>query len=333
MMKTLALVCAFLLISAGARAGGGDCPPPPAPSEDQQAAAARAAVDRGFLWRLRRDGRESYLYGTMHVGRLEWSHPGPRLRDALARSDTLALEIHEGDPGAGRPAASAPPRAEPPAPLVLPSALRERLARQVAAACVPPAALEAVHPVMRVFLLQLLAARRDGLEAAYGQEPMLTREAQAAQRRIVGLETASQQVAALVPRGARAQLKVVEEALAQLEAGTTRPVTLRLADAWARGDLDTLASFEQWCACLRTEADRRLYARLNNARNPGLASGIEALHAGGAHVLAAVGALHMVGPRGLPKLLEERGFEVTRIEFDAPLPAQSPSPNPEEARR
>jgi len=50
----------------------------------------------------------------------------------------------------------------------------------------------------------------------------------------------------------------------------------------------------------------------------GLADRIDALHMQGKRVLAAVGALHMTGNKGLPKLMAERGFSVERIGF-API--------------
>jgi uncharacterized protein YbaP (TraB family) len=40
-----------------------------------------------------------------------------------------------------------------------------------------------------------------------------------------------------------------------------------------------------------------------------------AQHREGRRVFAAVGALHMVGPQSLPRLLERQGFRVERIRF------------------
>jgi uncharacterized protein len=44
-----------------------------------------------------------------------------------------------------------------------------------------------------------------------------------------------------------------------------------------------------------------------------MASGIDALHESGSRVFAAVGALHMLGPRGLPSLVSEKGYRVEPI--------------------
>ncbi|HYN62510.1 MAG TPA: TraB/GumN family protein, partial [Rubrivivax sp.] len=82
----------------GAAAAPVCAPPPPPPGAEQLQAAQRSASDRGLLWRLSKEGRDSYLFGTIHVGKLQWSFPGPALSRALARSDLLALEIDLGDP-------------------------------------------------------------------------------------------------------------------------------------------------------------------------------------------------------------------------------------------
>ena len=308
--RAVATLCALWLATAIAETTP-RCPPAPAQPSAAQLRAAQAQ-DRGLLWRLERDGRSSYLYGTVHVGRPEWREPGPLVAAALAQSEVLALEIDPAAPMVPPGAAASAASAGVPAP-VLPAALRARLARQIAAACLREGAFGNLHPALQVVVLALLEARWLGLDAEHAQERTLAQHARAAGRPVVALENVAQQAALLVPADAAAALTQVEQTLAQLEDGSGRAALERLVQAWERGDLATLEDHALWCQCVGTEAERALMRVLNDERNPGLAKGIEALHAQGRPVFAAVGALHMTGPAALPRLLAERGFRVERV--------------------
>lgn len=305
---------AGLALSARAQSSAEACPPAlQPPSAEQLQAAQRMARDRGALWRVTRDGRTSYLFGTIHVGTLAWAMPGPRLRAALQATDTVALEIDPTDPQIAARMNAAPAAG---VPSTLPPALAERLSRRLERGCVPPEVrplIDAQHPVMQAITLTVLEARRAGLEVAYGQEIVLAGFGRAAQRRIVSLETPESQLAALMPRSAPELQAMVTSMLDQLEQGASQRALGRLAAAWERGDIDELGRYEQWCECVLVEADRALLKRLLDDRNPALAERIDALHREGRKVFAGVGALHMVGPQGLPALLRTRGFRVERV--------------------
>jgi uncharacterized protein YbaP (TraB family) len=316
MMRRLGRRLALLmLVAAGAaqaqqppQAG---CPPAPQlPSAEQIQAFHARPRDRGFLWRVQRGGHVSYLYGTIHLGRAAWMFPGPQVQQALRASDTMALEIDVSDPAALAQAAAAVPKAG-----ALPATLRERLARQVLAACLPVELLADQHPVMQLTTLSMMAARWDGLEPGFGQEFLLAGHARAAGMRLIALETPQRQIQALIPRDAGEASRLVARALDQLEQGQARRVMARLAAAWERGDLAALEDYEGWCECAATADERAMLARLNDARNPAMAERIAALHGEGRRVFAAVGALHMTGAQGLPRLLRERGFTVERVVF------------------
>jgi hypothetical protein len=280
-------------------------------AQQMQDGHQRHARDRGFLWRISKDGRDSYLYGTIHVGRFEWAFPGPTLVQAFRATDVLALEVDLGDPQRAQ-AAMARPTGAPP----LPPALAARLQRQIDLACLPAAALASLHPVMQAMTLAVLAGRWDGLDPAWGQEQVLAAMAQATRRRVIGLETPELQIAALLPSGHDRALAMVTQLLDQLEQGSVRRQMQRLGAAWEAGDLEAFERYETWCECVQDDADRAFMRRINDDRNPGLADRIDALHREGRRVFAAVGALHMSGPKALPALLRERGYEVQRV----PLP-------------
>lgn len=288
-----------------------DCPPVATqPTPEQLRTAIAQARDHGFLWRFERDGHGGYLYGTVHVGKLAWAVPGPTVNEALRASDTLALELDFSDPTLARKVADsvATPGAEA-APL--PPALQARLDQLIRAACLPQLAQQ--HPVMQALALTTLAARVDGLDPAYAQEFALTGFMSTLRRKIVSLETPELQMAALVPPDPAEAQRLVRQMVEQLEADRTRGMVVRLADVWARGDLEQLERYDQWCECVDTDEDRRQLQRLNDERNPGLAERIEALHREGRRMFVAVGALHMTGPQALPRLLAQRGFTVVRV--------------------
>lgn len=301
----------MLLLGPPARASA-DCPPPPASPTPAQLEAARAASqDRGFLWRITRDGTTSYLYGTIHLGRLEWIFPGPSVRAALQASDTLAVELDVTDPAVAQAMRST--LAGQPDALLLPQSMQRRLARQAEAACLPVGLLDSQHPLMQAITLTVLAGRHEGLEPSFAQEIVLGEAARAAGARIVSLETIGQQIAALIPSDEATAREMLEHTLQQLESGAARRALVRLAEAWAGGRLADLEQYEKWCECVLTARDREFLRRVNDDRNPGLARRIDALHSAGRRVFAAVGALHMTGHRALPQLLAQRGFTVERI--------------------
>lgn len=299
-------------MSASTHAAPASCPPlATMPTATQVQAGIKAARDRGFLWRLRKDGRESWLYGTVHVARVEWTFPGPALTTALQASDTIALELDMLDPEIQRRLAQA--MATPGAPI--PAPLRQRLQRRAEAECLPAHALERLSPELQVSTLESLAARRDGLDPSYGIDAMLASWARGAGKPVVSLETPELQLAALAMPTPAETIEFVDSTLTEIEAGRAAPALRRIAQVWADGDLERLTRYESWCDCIKTPTDRAALTRLLDRRNPALAESIAALHGRGQRVFAAVGSLHMIGPVGLPALLARRGFEVEAVAF------------------
>lgn len=314
-MALLAIGCVL-----AAPAPAADCPPAAAELSPEALSHARAtAADRGLLWRLEKDGRSSWLYGTLHVGKAEWLLPGPRVRQALRDSDTLALELDFQDP-ATLAALTAPMDAASRARLLTPQR-QGRLARQAGALCLSEEALAKQRPIFQAMALALQAIRFRGLHVEYGNEAMLQAVARRTGKQVVGLETVATQLLALAGDSEEEEGEQTDQVLDSLESGQFDTLTGQLAEAWAQADLSRLERYAQWCDCVRTPAEQRAMARLLDQRNPGLADGLARLHAQGQRVFGAVGALHMTGPQGLPALLAARGFRVTQV-----VPALGDSP-------
>lgn len=316
-----AFLCGFVCVFATALAQAQEgCPPRPPGPEDLQALAKRTdAQDRGFLWRLTRGGRTSWLYGTVHAGRPDWVRPGPRVQTALGASQVLALELDPSDPELVR-AFSAP--ADPARLARVTAGLQPRIAALAARECVSAPALAPLQPVLQLATLSLEDTRRDGFHPELAIDFVLWGLARRAGKEVVALETPATQLAALLPESEAEEHALLEDGLEDIETGAGRITQRRLLQAWADNDLRELASYATWCQCLDTPQERRSMERLNDERNGPMADKLAAIDASGRPFFAAVGSLHMTGVQALPRLLRERGFEVEPIGLSFPSTAR-----------
>ncbi|HQR60719.1 MAG TPA: TraB/GumN family protein [Methylophilaceae bacterium] len=290
-----------------------DCPPQAAaPTAEQARAAMRNARDHGFLWRVSKDGRTSYLYGTMHAARMEWMFPGPRVSQALQASAVMALELDMLDPEVQRRMTEgmAVLKGAP-----LPEALARRMEKLMRAECIPPEQAGGMIPEMQLATLSIVAGRRDGIDPAYAIDLVLAGHGHAAGMRVVSLETPEGQLGMLQMETSQDTIALVERDLEEIENGRARVMLNRVASVWSDSDGATMQRYSEWCECMDSEVDRKLMKRLLDDRNPALAQRIDALHGEGKSVFAAVGSLHMFGPQGIPALLSKRGYRVERVDF------------------
>jgi len=289
------------------------CPPAAqAPSPERIRSAMRDARDHGFLWRISKNGRSSWLFGTLHVAKFDWMFPGPEVGKALNASRVIALEMDLLDPEIMRRMTQGMAVS---AGAALPEALQQRLLRQADAECFARPALAAMLPEMQVATLTTLVGRRDELDPAYGIDIFLAGWGHGTQRPVVSLETPELQLKLLQMTSPAETIEYVQSALDDLESGRAQPALRQIAQVWADGDWNALRDYATWCDCLKTPADRAAMTRLLDERNPALAEAIDALHAGGKTVFAAVGSLHMIGTTGLPTLMAARGYRVERIVY------------------
>jgi len=321
MLKTTRLYVLVILwawMCAVSAAQPPTCPAAPEPlqlSPEQVRVALLQAHDQGFLWRIRKDQHSSYLYGTIHVAKKEWIFPGPNVMRALKASDTLALELDMLDPDIQRRLGASAAAAKG---SVLPEPLAQRMVALAASLCVPYESLATFIPELQIATLTLLSGRRDGLESAYALDSILAVMGHGASKAVVSLETPELQIQALQMGDAQQTAAFVQESLDELESDSTRLSLVQLAQVWAQSDYEKLAHFYAWCECQGSELERHYMKRLLDDRNPELAQKVDALHRSGKQVFAAVGSLHMVGPTGLPALMEKLGYQVEQVSFTAP---------------
>lgn len=311
----LALLTSLSMAAEPAAEPAGSCPPsfsPPTPAEVQ--AMAPQMQDRGLLWRVQDGERTSWLYGTLHVGKREWILPGRTILRAMVATDLLALELDVLNPQVMQQLIEGfQARVDAPA---LPAELEARLAQQRKQACAEHLSTQRPDAQLLGLLSQL--GRRYGLMAEFGADLQLASLAGAMHKPVLGLESAQTQLEELLSDDPLEVQESVREGLEQLEDPKSPQILQQLANIWASGNERQLENYADWCDCIKTERDRLKYARLMEGRNPGMAQGIANQFKQGKTVFAAVGALHMVGPMGLPELLRQKGYQVERVSFKLP---------------
>jgi len=273
-------------------------------------AVAEERYEQGLLWRVSRAGvPPSYLFGTMHVA-------DPRLLELSAAADkafrearTFVLEMYPDRAVARRfSEASLLDGGRRLSELVSPASFEAMTAR-LAGRGLAAERLDGLKP----WAALLLAT---GIEGQGGEslDISLYVRARFANKRIEELDSVEEQIAVFDGIPLETQVALLELALqrhdalrAELEQGIA---------AYRRGDLAALAELSRRNGGA-TPQGRRHQALLEKKiivdRSVVMAHRLQAhLRRGG--VFAAVGALHLYGPRGLPALLRSEGWVVRRVE-------------------
>lgn len=284
----------------------------PAPDIHAQIDAAPA---RGLFYAIHRGTRTAYLFGTIHVGRPDFFPLERRATEALADSSTLVVELDatqaETMRAAMRRHALLPDGETLGARLSPP--LRTRLAAQLDALGMPQRSIRAYKPWMAALTLTLAGVQQSGFDGAYATDGYLIGLARGLHKPVVELESADEQLGLFDTLPRTDQTAFLDEALRSLENGKLADDTRALVSAWLAGDARAL---ERLAAVSLDENPRSgpwMQQKLFVERNYRMAERIERLLADGQSPFVAVGALHLVGPNGLPALLAARGYRVVNL--------------------
>ena len=285
MIRRLVSIAAVLLLAAcGAESTG----PMPSPA----------------MWEVTdKAGHTGWLFGTVHALPEGTAWRTPLLTDVLGKSDLLVVEVS--DLGATNIAeqafvAMAASPNQPPILSRVPAADRPALAAAIERAGMEES--DFANTETWAAALQIANARRTG-QVENGVDVALL----ATGKRVYPLESFAQQFA-MFDHLAEADQRVLLAETARSEAKPEEEQ--QLVDAWARGDTQVL----------RREVDTgfltdpELRQTLLVGRNENWADQIVMIFDKGRSPLIAVGTAHLIGPEGLPALLEERGFTVKRIQ-------------------
>lgn len=268
---------------------------------------------RGLLFELTKGERRAYLFGTLHLGKPGLLPLDAEVMRAVGQVGTIAVEVDVTD--AARMQAAVERSAMYPDGRSLADDLSAADLVQVEAWLVergiPRAQAIRMRPWMLNATLVVVEAQRLGLIPGLGADVVLLGVARAARKPVRELETIDEQFAALGAGSAQQQAADLAELIQSLRSGQEIKDLGALVDAWFAADLGALeAGFDKMKNDPRPSAQRS-FEEVVVGRNRRIAERLDAL-AGDGPVLAAVGALHLVGTGSVVEELGRMGWAVTR---------------------
>jgi uncharacterized protein len=268
----------------------------------EPAAQGDGPLPHPLLWSAEKDGRTTYLFGTMHAGIDAQARLPAGVWTRLDAARAFAMETDLDDAAAGAPL--------PPASGSLREALGPAYWAKLEGALGPAAAreVEYLRPMIAAAMLSLR-----GLPQTPQMDRVLSARAAGEHKPIVFLEPASRQLALLARW---IDLRALKLMLDELPTGERR--AREMLAAYVAGDerrILALNDSERTLALghgyTAAEYDHEMNDLLYD-RNASWIAPIERLHADGGGFVA-VGTLHLVGPRSVLDLLSQRGYRVTRV--------------------
>jgi uncharacterized protein YbaP (TraB family) len=277
------------------------------------------AVERGALFKVTEvngRGHTQYLFGTMHVGLPEFYPLEPRIVDAVKAASTLALEIDPAEPatemaqamvrqGMISPGGAGYERMAP--------ARRAKLDAALQQAGIDGETARVLNPAMLAALISLSQYQKLGYRADLSADAWLAQLARQGSTRVMALETVDSQLGEFKKLKSAEQWGFLDESLDNLASGEELDEARALVNAWAHADraaLDALAA--------RAEEDDSVSGKfirevLLDGRNGALADKLVVLLKKEKKTVAAIGLLHLLGKRGVPALLQAKGYRVERV--------------------
>jgi uncharacterized protein YbaP (TraB family) len=269
-----------------------------------------------FLWEVARldgSGGVAHLLGSVHLSEQELSFD-PAVDRALASSDTLVLEI---DPDDMNPAELASISIEKghfrdgrTLEEVIAPETWEELEERIDELGLPLEPFRTMEPWLALLTLQMTSLQLEGYDVDKGVETQLASSAVELGKPTQGLETVGEQLDVFdsLP------LDLQEQQLREfLEQGPQDNGDLSvLIEAWRRGD-DVRIEHELFGELDRDPELAPFFETFYFERNDRMARGIAERVDSGGSWFVAVGAGHVVGARGIPRLLQRQGYRVTRV--------------------
>ncbi len=286
--------------------------------------ASWGACAQNFLWRADSLTNHVWLFGTIHAGKASW-YPMPKAVDeAFEDSRTVVVEADITNQKAMQEYAPAMAYT-PPDNLRkhLPPGDYDRVLRILPRYGIDEAQVAQMKPFMVASLLVLAEWTRMGYLPQLGVDTYFIDRAKAEKKPLAELEGVEMQAKLMDSLTEAQSVTILEGTLDAIEQGLTGPQIEGVVRAWRIGDPDLMLRVaREYDGKVKgaTEFEEKFVWSRHDAM---LAKISGWLDSGASPRFIAVGALHLVGPRGLVAQLRARGYAVRQI-FVAPEGEKKP---------
>ncbi|MGI4947463.1 MAG: TraB/GumN family protein [Janthinobacterium lividum] len=263
------------------------------------------------LWVVKGRTATVYLFGTIHVLKPGLTWFDEAVRQAFDKSDQVVLELVMPDPAKMQAivAADAAQASGPTLTDRLPPARRKQFADALTGLGLPIAAFDRVKPWFAATNLSILPLMKLGYDPANGPESIITAEAKAQNKPVIGLETAEQQLGYFGALSDKAQISFLDSTLDELPKVGSQMATM--VDEWAKGQPDALA--REMNDSLKDSPEVAKVLLVD--RNKRWAGWIRNRLATPGTVFIAVGAGHLAGPQSVQRQLARLGIRAERVNY------------------
>lgn len=263
------------------------------------------------LWVIKDADTTIYLFGTVHVLKpgLGWFDEG--VKAAFDKSDELVLEMIEPDTATmqGLIMKTALNPEGPTLTEKLPADKREAYAKAMTDVGVPAAALDRFDPWFAAVTLSIAGLPKLGYDPESGAERTLSVAAKAANKQVIGLETAEQQLGYFDALPEPLQVKFLVSTVDDYPRMATE--LDKMIASWSAGDPEALGKTMNEELADTPELSKVLLAD----RNTRWAEWIEQRLQKPGTVFVAVGAGHLAGAESVQAQLAKHKLTATRVAY------------------
>lgn len=274
-------------------------------------ASSGQAQTKSFMWKVEGPGGAvAYLLGSLHVLTPEWYPLNATINKAFESSKVLVEEIDIAEASDPTQMMSALTKAM----LTDGRTLDKLVAPEVYAATktraeavgIPMLAVDRMKPWLVAITLMAPTLQAAGFKPELGVDRHFYDRAVGSNMKRQALETLQYQLDRFDGMSPPLQEALLKSTLADLDAEVGN--VKEMAQAWAFGNVPAI---EKLTLSSLKEAPE-LYTRLLVERNNNWMPQVETCVKQDAGCFIVVGAAHLVGPDGLPNLLEKKGYKVTQ---------------------